>query len=79
MLERGTIGVQHGKRDTLYALVVHAADGIAASSANPHHLDDVLHLVLNRTKVQDIGKLVIIFHRYFRLFLFINPQRCLQR
>jgi hypothetical protein len=52
MLERGTIGIAHGEGYALDAFMVHAADGIAATTTHANHLDDVLHQVLNGTKVQ---------------------------
>ena len=52
MLERGTIGIAHGKGYALNTFMIHAADGIAATATHANHLDDVLHQVLDGTKIQ---------------------------
>lgn len=52
MLERSAIGIAYGEGYTLDAFMIHAADGIAATTTHANHLNDVLHQVLDGTKIQ---------------------------
>ena len=51
VLQRGTIRIAHRKRYPLNTLVKHTADSVTSATAHTNHLDDVLHLILNRSEV----------------------------
>ena len=54
VFQRCTIRVTHRKRHTLNALLIHAAHGVTSAAAHANHLDDILHQVLYRSKIQQL-------------------------